>query len=141
MYNKIMLIGNLGRDPEVRSLPSGTAVCDFSVATTRRWRDKDGNQQENTEWFRVSVFGRQAEIAGRYLAKGRQVFVEGRLETREYTDNSGEKRFSLDVRCDSFQMLGSRDDTGGGGRSGGGSSSGGGGGTGNFGPDDDDIPF
>lgn len=110
MYNKIILIGNLGRDPEIRSLPSGTPVCEFSLATNHRWRDRDGNQQEKTEWFRVSVFGRQAEVAGRYMSRGRQVYVEGRLETRTYEDRSGEKRFSLDVRCDNFQLLGQRGD-------------------------------
>jgi single-strand DNA-binding protein len=109
MVNKVILVGNLGRDPEVRSLPSGQPVANFTVATSRRWKDRDGNRQEHTEWHNVVCFGRQAEIAGQYLTKGKQVFIEGRLQTRSWEDRqSGEKRYRTEVICDNFQMLGSR---------------------------------
>lgn len=109
MVNKVILIGNLGRDPEVRSTQSGQTVATLSVATSRRWRDKDGNNQEQTEWHTVVIWGRQAEIAGQYLQRGRQVYIEGRLQTRSWEDkNSGEKRYKTEVVCDEFKMLGSR---------------------------------
>jgi len=109
MVNKVILVGNLGRDPEVRSLPSGQPVANFTLATSRRWKDRDGNRQEHTEWHNVVCFGRQAEVAGQYLTKGKQVFVEGRLQTRSWEDRqSGEKRYRTEVICDNFQMLGSR---------------------------------
>ncbi len=143
MLNKVMLIGNLGRDPEVRNTPSGQAVATFSLATNRRWRDRDGNRQEQTEWHNIVCWGRQAEIAGQYLAKGRQIFVEGRLQTRSWEDKqSGEKKYRTEIVCDNFQMLGSRSDTGGG--YGGGTSDSGpsyGSAGGDAGPEDDDIPF
>lgn len=127
MVNKVILIGNLGRDPEVRSTPSGQAVATLSVATSRRWRDKDGNNQEQTEWHTVVVWGRQAEIAGQYLTRGRQVYIEGRLSTRSWEDKtSGEKRYKTEVVCDEFKMLGNRG--GGGGDAGGDADYGGGGG-------------
>lgn len=111
MVNKVILIGNLGRDPEVRTIPSGQNVAEFSLATSRRWRDRDGNQQEQTEWHRIVCWGRQAEIAGQYLRKGRQVYVEGRLQTRSWDDKqTGEKRYMTEVICDNFQMLGRRED-------------------------------
>lgn len=114
MVNKVILIGNLGRDPEVRSTQSGQAVATLSVATSRRWRDKDGNNQEQTEWHTVVVWGRQAEIAGQYLTRGRQVYIEGRLSTRSWEDKtSGEKRYKTEVVCDEFKMLGSRGGGGG----------------------------
>ena len=131
MVNKVFLIGNLGRDPEVRSTASGTSVANFSIATSRRWRDRDGNRQEETEWHYVVCWGRQAEVAGQYLTRGRQVFVEGRLKTSSWEDrNSGEKRYRTEVICDNFQMLGSRNDGGGGGGYGGGGGGYGGGGYG-----------
>lgn len=161
MLNKVMLIGNLGRDPEVRSTPSGQAVASFTLATTRRWRDKNGQKQEQTEWHNIVVWGKQAEIAGQYLTKGKQVYIEGRLQTRSWDDRqTGEKKYRTEIVADNFQMLGQRggDFEGGqgGGRGdyGGASSSyssppspssgpsydegdyGGGGG-----PEDDDIPF
>lgn len=115
MVNKVILIGNLGRDPEVRSTQSGQAVATLSVATSRRWRDKDGNNQEQTEWHTVVVWGRQAEIAGQYLQRGRQVYIEGRLQTRSWEDKtSGEKRYKTEVVCDEFKMLGNRGGGGGG---------------------------
>ncbi|MDX1645335.1 MAG: single-stranded DNA-binding protein [Thermoanaerobaculia bacterium] len=111
MVNKVILIGNLGRDPEVRSTPSGQSVANFTLATSRRWRDRDGNQQEQTEWHRIVCWGRQAEIAGQYLTKGRQIYVEGRLQTRSWDDKqTGEKKYMTEVICDNFQMLGRRDD-------------------------------
>jgi single-strand DNA-binding protein len=153
MVNKVILVGNLGRDPEVRSTPSGQAVASFTLATNRRWRDKNGQKQEETEWHNIVVWGKQAEIAGQYLTKGKQIFLEGRLQTRSWEDRqSGEKKYRTEVVCDNFQMLGQRgDDMGGGGGSYGGGPSydeGGGGGGGNTGgggyggePEDDDIPF
>ncbi|HMB54111.1 MAG TPA: single-stranded DNA-binding protein, partial [Thermoanaerobaculia bacterium] len=116
MYNKAMLIGNLGRDPEVRTTPSGQPVATFSIATHRRWRDRDGARQEATEWHNIVCWGRLAEIAGQYLTKGRQVFIEGRIQTRSWDDQqSGEKKYMTEIIADNFQMLGSRDDAGGGG--------------------------
>lgn len=109
MVNKVILIGNLGRDPEVRSTPSGQPVANFTLATSRRWRDKNGQKQEQTEWHTVVCWGKQAEIAGQYLTKGKQVYVEGRLQTRSWDDrNTGEKRYKTEVICESFQMLGQR---------------------------------
>jgi single-strand DNA-binding protein len=107
--NKVILIGNLGRDPEVRSTPSGQQVANFTLATSRRWKDKNGQRQEQTEWHQIVVWGRQAEIAGQYLTKGRLIFVEGRLQTRSWDDRqTGQKRFTTEVVCDNFQMLGGR---------------------------------
>lgn len=106
--NKVILIGNLGRDPEVRYLPSGEAVANFSIATTEKWKDKAGEMQEQTEWHRISFFGRQAEICGEYLRKGSSVYVEGRLQTRKWTDKDGNERTTTEVRGDRMQMLGSR---------------------------------
>mgnify|MGYP000860960091 FL=1 len=106
--NKVMLIGNVGRDPEVRYLPAGDAVANLPLATTDKWKDKDGNQQERTEWHRISFFGRQAEIAGEYLKKGRQIYVEGSLTTRKWTDKDGNERYTTEIRADRMQMLGGR---------------------------------
>ena len=106
--NKVILIGNLGRDPEVRYLPSGEAVANFSIATTEKWKDKSGESQEQTEWHRVSFFGRQAEICGEYLRKGSAVYVEGRLQTRKWTDKDGNERSTTEIRGDRMQMLGAR---------------------------------
>ena len=89
MYQRTVVVGNLGRDPEMRYTANGTPVCNFTVATNRKWTDQDGSSQEETTWFRVSVFGRQAEICNQYLAKGRQIFAEGRLQTREWNDKEG----------------------------------------------------
>jgi single-strand DNA-binding protein len=106
--NKVILIGNLGRDPEVRYMPSGDAVANFSVATTEKWKDKNGEMQEQTEWHRVSFFGRQAEICGEYLRKGSSVYIEGRLQTRKWTDKDGNERTTTEIRGDRMQMLGGR---------------------------------
>lgn len=104
-FNKVMIVGYLGRDPELRYTPQGTPVCDFSIATTERRKDKAGEMQELTTWFRVSLFGRQAEVATQYLAKGRQVYVEGQLSQREWTDKDGATRTSLEVRGSDIQFL------------------------------------
>lgn len=106
--NKVILIGNLGRDPEMRYMPSGDAVANFSVATTDKWKDKNGEMQEQTEWHRISFFGRQAEICGEYLRKGSSVYVEGRLQTRKWTDKDGNERTTTEIRGDRMQMLGAR---------------------------------
>ncbi len=104
-FNKITIVGYLGRDPELRYTPQGTAVCDFSVATTERRKDKSGEQQDITTWFRVTFFGRQAEVAAQYLNKGKQVYIEGSLSAREWTDQNGATRTSLDVRGSDLQFL------------------------------------
>jgi single-strand DNA-binding protein len=109
MVNKVILIGNLGRDPEVRSTPSGQPVASFTLATNRRWRDKNGQRQEQTEWHNIVVWGKQAEIAGQYLTKGKQIFLEGRLQTRSWDDRqTGEKKYKTEIVCENFQMLGQR---------------------------------
>src|SRR5579862_6329229 len=110
--NKVMIIGNLGRDPEMRYLPSGQPVTNFSVAVSRSWKTPEGENREETEWFNVECFGRTAEIANEYLAKGRQVFVEGRLRTRSWEDkNTGEKRYRTEVVANDLRLLGQRGDT------------------------------
>ena len=107
--NKVIIVGNLGRDPETRYLPSGEAVTNISVATTDTWKDKaSGEKKEATEWHRVSFFGRLAEIAGEYLKKGSQVYVEGSLRTRKWQDKEGKDRYTTEIRADNMQMLGSR---------------------------------
>ncbi len=109
--NKVLLIGNLGRDAEVRYTTGGTAVANFTMATTDRWNDPaTGEKKERTEWHRIVVWGKQAEIAGEYLRKGRQVYVEGSLQTREWTDRDGNKKYTTEIRAQRFQMLGRRDD-------------------------------
>ena len=108
--NKVMLIGNLGRDPEVRFTQGGSPVANFTLATNERWTDQAGEKQERTEWHRIVVWGKQAEIAGEYLRKGRQIFVEGSLQTREWTDRDGNKRYTTEVKALRFEMLGARDD-------------------------------
>ena len=114
--NKVILIGNLGRDPEVRYTPNGNAVCNVSVATTRQWKNKDsGEKQEETEWHRVVFYDRMAEIAGEYLKKGRSIYVEGRLKTRKWQDKEGKDQYTTEVVASDMQMLGSREGMGGGG--------------------------
>jgi single-strand DNA-binding protein len=111
MINKVILVGNLGRDPEIRSTPSGRPVANFSLATNRRWRDQEGNRRDETEWHNIVCWGRQAEIAGQYLTKGKQIYVEGRLQTRSWEDRqSGEKKYRTEIVCENFQMLGQRGD-------------------------------
>ncbi len=113
--NKVILIGNLGKDPEVRYMPSGSAICNITVATTRNWKNKEsGDKMEETEWHRVSFFDRQAEIAGEYLKKGSPVYIEGRLKTRKWTDKEGVERYTTEIISDVMQLLGSRQGMGGG---------------------------
>lgn len=109
-FNKITIVGYLGRDPELKNTPQGTALCKFSVATTERRKGTTGEQEEQTTWFRVTVWGRQAELANEYLSKGRQVYVEGRLRVEEYTDREGNTRTSLEVNATDLQFLGQRNE-------------------------------
>lgn len=113
--NKVILIGNLGRDPETRYMPDGGAITNISIATTDTWKDKAGEKQEKTEWHRVAFFGKLAEIAGEYLKKGSQVYVEGRLQTRKWQDKEGVDKYTTEIIADRMQMLGSRQGMGGGG--------------------------
>ena len=106
--NKVILIGNLGKDPETRYLPSGDAVTNITVATSETWKDKSGEKQEHTEWHRIAFFGKLAEIAGEYLKKGSPVYVEGRIRTRKWQDKEGQDRYSTEIVADRMQMLGSR---------------------------------
>ena len=113
--NKVIIVGNLGRDPEMRTFPSGDQVANVTIATTDRWRDKNtGENKEATEWHRVVFNGRLAEIVGQYLRKGSQVYVEGSIRTRKWTDQSGQERYSTEIRADTMQMLGARQGMGGG---------------------------
>ena len=146
--NKVILVGNLGQDPETRYMPSGGAVTNFTVATNESWKDKQsGEQKERTEWHKVAMFGRLAEIAAEYLRKGSQVYVEGRLQTRKWQDRDGNDRWTTEIVANEMQMLGGRGGGGGGGGFGG--SSGGSGSRSDSGPPpsppaddfDDDIPF
>ena len=123
--NKVILVGNLGADPELRHTPGGAAVANLRIATTEVFKDKDGNRQEKTEWHRVSVWGKQAEHCGQYLAKGRQVYVEGSLATREWTDKDGVKRYSTEVKAFQVTFLGSGREDGGLGAAGGSGAGGG----------------
>jgi len=151
--NKVILIGNLGADPETRYLPSGDAVTNIRIATTDTWKDKSGEKQEHTEWHRIAFFGKTAEIAGEYLKKGSPVYVEGRIRTRKWQDKEGQDRYSTEIVADRMQLLGGR---GGGTETmarepvGAGAGAGGGGGGGGkaapkkggaFDEMDDDIPF
>ena len=155
--NKVLLIGNLGRDPEVRFTSNGKAVARFSIATSEVWSDTEGSRQERTEWHNIVVWGKQAETCGQYLSKGRQVYIEGQLRTRTYDDKDGVKKYITEITAQRVQFLGSGSGGGGGGGSRGGGSSGssgsdggGGGGSREGGssgsddfppPNDDDIPF
>ena len=147
--NKVIIVGNLGNDPDTKYMPSGSAVTNLSVATNESWKDKQtGEQKDRTEWHRVAMFGRLAEIAAEYLRKGSQVYIEGKLRTRKWQDQQGNDRYSTEIIADEMQMLGGR---GGAQSMGGGSggpppsgppSGGGGSSSGGSGPDfDDDIPF
>ncbi|MFH1871468.1 MAG: single-stranded DNA-binding protein [Pseudomonadota bacterium] len=151
--NKVILVGNLGADPEMRYLPSGEAVANLRLATTDTWKDKDGNKQEATEWHRVSYFGRQAEVCGQYLKKGSQIYVEGSIRTRKWQDKEGQDRYTTEIRGDRMQMLGGRQGMGDAPPrdSAGGAAAGSGGGSrppaapqpsgGSFNDFEDDIPF
>jgi single-strand DNA-binding protein len=144
--NKVILVGNLGADPETRYMPSGSAVTNLSVATTESWKDKQsGEQNERTEWHKVVMFDRLAEVAAEYLRKGSQVYIEGKLQTRKWQDRDGNDRWTTEIRASEMQMLGGRG--AGGGSFGGGAPQQGGGGGGSAPPEpapddfDDDIPF
>jgi single-strand DNA-binding protein len=154
--NKVIIVGNVGGDPETRAMPSGSTVTNLTIATNESWKDKaTGEQKERTEWHRVAMFNRLAEIAAEYLRKGSQVYIEGKLRTRKWQDKTGNDRYTTEIIADEMQMLGGRGGSGGGGGSFGGGGGGGGGapsgggqqGGGNAppqpGPDDfdDDIPF
>jgi single-strand DNA-binding protein len=112
--NKVIVIGNLGRDPELRYTKDGRAVANFTVATNERWRDREGNTQERTEWHRIVVWDKQAETCAQYLQKGRSVYVEGRLQTREWEDREGQKRTTTEIVAQNVTFLGSRGEGGGG---------------------------
>lgn len=107
--NKVILVGNLGRDPEVRFMTNGEAVCNFSIATTDTWKDKAGAKQERTEWHNIVMYRKLAEIAGEYLKKGRPVYVEGRLQTRKWQDKEGNDKYTTEIIADQMQMLGSKE--------------------------------
>lgn len=124
--NKVILVGNLGRDPEVRYMPNGDAVANYSIATTETWKDKNGMRQEKTEWHNIVMYRRLAEIAGEYLKKGSSVYIEGRLQTRKWQDKQGNDRYTTEIVADQMQMLGGRNSGGGGGGYEGGSHDGGG---------------
>ncbi|MDB5853539.1 MAG: single-stranded DNA-binding protein [Herminiimonas sp.] len=112
--NKVIIVGNLGRDPETRYMPSGDAMTNIAVATTDKWKDKaSGEQKEATEWHRIAFFGKLAEIAGQYLKKGSQVYIEGKLRTRKWTDKEGAEKYTTEIIADTMQMLGSRQGMGG----------------------------
>ena len=117
--NKVILVGNLGRDPEPRYMPDGGAITNISIATTSTWKDKSGEKQEATEWHRISFFGKLAEIAGEYLKKGSQIYVEGKLRTRTWQDKDGQDKYTTEVIADAMQMLGGRQGMGGEGGGGG----------------------
>ena len=136
--NKVLLIGNLGQDPEMTYTPNGTAKANLSVATQEKWKDKGGDTQEKTEWHRVIAWGKLAEICGQYLTKGRQVYIEGRLQTRSWEDKDGNKRWTTEIVATGMQMLGAKKDGSGAGK-----------GENNYaapgdlggGTNDDDVPF
>jgi single-strand DNA-binding protein len=131
--NKVIIVGNLGRDPEIRYTPNGSAVCNVSVATTRSWKNKEsGDKSEETEWHRVVFYDKLAEIAGEYLKKGRSVYVEGRLKTRKWQDKDGVEKYTTEIVASDMQMLGSREGMGQGAPGGGEDSGYGGGGGGSY---------
>jgi single-strand DNA-binding protein len=133
--NKVILVGHLGADPDMRYTPSGQGVCELRLATSESWNDKNGQRQERTEWHRIVVWGKRAEVCSKYLAKGRQVFVEGRIQTRTYDDKDGNKRYITEIIANDVQFLGGgRDGGGGAGGAGGGGGGGGRGGRSDEGP-------
>ena len=156
--NKAILVGNLGRDPELRTTPNGQSVVNFTLATSETWNDKSGERQERTEWHRIVVWGKTAEMCNQYLSKGRTVYIEGRIQTREWEDKDGAKRYTTEINASTVNFIGPRQDGGGGGGAGGGGGGGnygggggapsdgggapsGGGGMDSSPPMDDDIPF
>jgi len=111
MLNKAQIIGRLGQTPEIRTMPNGDAVCNFSVATTEKWKDKSGEVKEETEWHRVSAWGKTAEIIGKYLSKGSLIYIEGKMKSRKYTDKDGIEKTSYEIRATDMKMLGSKNDS------------------------------
>ena len=109
--NKAILVGRLGKDPEIKYTPSGTAIANFTMATSENYKDKDGQKQERTEWHRIVAFGKLAEICGEYLAKGKQVYVEGRIQTRSWDDKDGNKKYMTEIVANTMQMLGKADES------------------------------
>ncbi len=107
--NKVILVGNLGKDPEVKYTQGGTAFANFSIATSERWTDKNGEKQEKTEWHRVVAWGKLAEICGEYMSKGKQVYIEGKLQTRQWEDKDGNTRYTTEVKADNVMLLGRKD--------------------------------
>ncbi|WP_371193508.1 single-stranded DNA-binding protein [Glaciecola sp. SC05] len=116
--NKVIIVGNLGNDPEVRYMPNGNAVANLSLATSESWKDQQGQQQERTEWHRVTMYRRLAEIAGEYLKKGSQIYIEGKLQTRKWQDQQGNDKYTTEIIADQLQMLGGRSEGGQGGQGG-----------------------
>jgi single-strand DNA-binding protein len=145
--NKAILVGNLGRDPELRTTPNGQSVVNFTLATSETWTDKSGERVERTEWHRIVVWGRTAEMCNQYLSKGRTVYVEGRIQTREWEDKDGNKRYTTEINANTVNFIGPRGSSGSsggdsGGEPSGGSNDGGSGPSGDPGPPtDDNIPF
>ena len=146
--NKAILVGNLGRDPELRQTPSGQSVCNFTLATSESWTDRNGERVERTEWHRIVAWGKTGELCAQYLSKGRTVYVEGRIQTREWEDKDGNKRYTTEINAQNVNFIGPRDSGGGGGGGGDYGSSRSGGGQGSNAPSgdiapppDDDIPF
>jgi single-strand DNA-binding protein len=145
--NKAILVGNLGRDPELRQTPNGQSVVNFTLATSETWTDKSGERVERTEWHRIVAWGKTAEMCNQYLSKGRTVYIEGRIQTREWEDKDGNKRYTTEINANTVNFIGPRTDGGGSGGSGSGGPSGGGntdgsGPSGDSGPPmDDNIPF
>jgi len=139
--NKAILIGNLGRDPELRYTASGTAVANFTLATNESWNNKQGEREERTEWHRIVAWGRTGELCAQYLSKGRTVYVEGRIQTREWEDREGQKRRTTEIVAQNVQFLGGRGGSGGGGGGGGGRRDDEPPDDGPPGPPDDDVPF
>ena len=131
--NKAILVGNLGADPELRNTEGGTPVCNLSIATNRKWKDKEGNTKEKVEWHRIVVWGKQAESCGEYLSKGSLVYIEGRIETRKWQDKDGNDKYTTEITAENVRFLG--------GKGGGAGSSGSAGGGGNPPVGDDEIPF
>ncbi len=110
--NKVIILGHLGKDPEMRYQPNGGAIANFNIATSETYKDKDGNKQEKTEWHRIVLFGRTAEVAGEYLRKGSMAYIEGRLQTRKWTDKEGQERYTTEIIGDRLQLVGGRNDGG-----------------------------
>lgn len=113
MVNKVILVGRVGNDPEIKYAGNGNAIANFSLATSEKWKDKDGQKQEKTEWHKIVAFGRQAEVIGEYIKKGSQLYIEGSIQTRSWDDNDGNKRYTTEITLKMMEMLGGKSDSGG----------------------------